>query len=389
MKNRINSSRLGETFKQLIEIDSVSMEEKQVSVEIKKIVESLGAETTYDNSGNRTGSNTGNLVAKFKGNTEASPLLLNAHMDTVEPGRNIKPVLQNGRFTSNGETILGADDKSAIAIIIEVIRVLKENNLPHSPLEVVFTVCEEVGLRGAKNFDFSLISAKYGYVLDSAETEGLVINAPAANRLKFIIHGKDAHAGASPEKGINAVWLASKAIADLDIGRIDEETTCNIGIINGGIATNIVPGMVTVEGEARSHNQDKLNDITNIIVSSFKNIIKEYKKESKKEFIDKNLPLLEYYVDNDFPLTDIPRNHPVVELAIKAGANLGKEMILKRTGGGSDSNIFFQNGIITGVLGTGMQDVHTVRENILLADMVSSAELLLEIINVHSKGINK
>ena len=376
---------MGETFKQLIEIDSVSMEEKQVSAEIKKIVESLGAETVYDNSENKTGSSTGNLVAKFNGNTEASPLLLNAHMDTVEPGRNIKPVLQNGRFTSNGETILGADDKSAIAIIIEVIRVLKENNLPHSPLEVVFTVCEEVGLRGAKNFDFSLISAKYGYVLDSAETEGLVTNAPAANRLKFIIHGKDAHAGASPEKGINAVWLASKAIADLDVGRIDEETTCNIGIINGGIATNIVPGMVTVEGEARSHNQDKLNNITNIIVSSFKNIIEEYKKES----IDENLPLLEYYVDNDFPLTDIPRNHPVVELAIKAGANLGKKMILKRTGGGSDSNIFFQNGIITGVLGTGMQDVHTVRENILLADMVSSAELLLEIINVHSKGINK
>ncbi|HBN26825.1 MAG TPA: peptidase T [Desulfobacteraceae bacterium] len=380
MQSLINSARLGETFQFLVGIDSVSKEEGEIFLEIKKVLEDLGARTFIDDAGDKIGSGTGNLLGKFKGTTNAPPLMLNAHMDTVEPGRGIKPVFADGIFTSGGDTILGADDKSAIAIIFEVIRVLKENNIPYSPLEIIFTVCEEVGLLGAKNFNFSLISAKYGYSLDSAETEGLVTNAPAANRLKFVIYGKDAHAGASPEKGINAIWLASKAIAGLDMGRIDDETTCNIGTIQGGTATNIVPGIVTVEGEIRSHDQKKLDHITEIMVSSFKNTIKKYTDQS----IDKNLPRLKYYVEKDFPLNNIPHDHRVVTLAMEAGKNLGKKIILKKTGGGSDANIFFEKGIMTGVLGTGMQDVHTVRENIRLADMVSSAELLLEIIKLHS-----
>ena len=380
MQSLINSTRLGETFQFLAEIDSVSKEEGEISLEIEKILKGLGAKTFFDNAGDKIGSGTGNLLAKFKGTVSAPPLMLNAHMDTVEPGRGIKPVFTDGIFTSAGDTILGGDDKSAIAIIFEVIRVLKENSISYSPLEIVFTVCEEVGLLGAKNLDFSLISAEYGYSLDSAETEGLVTNAPAANRLKFVIYGKDAHAGASPEKGINAIWLASRAIADLNTGKIDDETTCNIGTIQGGTATNIVPAIVTVKGEARSHDQKKLDNITNIMVSSFKNTIKKYTDES----IDKNLPRLKYYVEKEFPMNNIPHDHRVVTLAMEAGKNLGKKMVLKKTGGGSDANIFFEQGIMTAVLGTGMRDVHTIRENIRLADMVSSAELLLEIIKLHS-----
>ena len=245
---------------------------------------------------------------------------------------------------------------------------------------MVFTVCEEIGLEGAKNLDFNFIRAKFGYALDATDTEGIVTRAPAANRLTLKVHGKDAHAGAAPEKGINAIALAAKAIAPLEIGRIDEETTCNIGEIQGGNATNIVPNLVTVKGEVRSHNKDKLDRVTEKIVSSFRGVIDDVGKDSS----DENLPGLDVTIETEFPGTHIPENHPVVELAKKAAEGLGRAIKTKTTGGGADANIFFNKGIIVGVLGTGMQDMHTVRESVKLEDMVKTTELLLEIIRLHS-----
>jgi tripeptide aminopeptidase len=376
----VNRDRLGETFKFLVEIDSISKEEDTISSEIKKILESLGAETVVDSAGDKIGGNTGNLIAKFKGNKQAPPLLLNAHMDTVEPGKGINAVLEEGIFTSDGTTILGADDKSAIAILIETVKIIQENDLPYGPIEIVLTVCEEIGLLGAKHLDLSLINAEYGYALDATDTEGIVTRAPSANRLEFKIHGKDAHAGAAPEKGINAISLASKAIAKLEIGRIDHETTCNIGMIEGGLAINIVPNLVTVKGEARSHDEEKLSKITNEIVTSFKEVVENYKKATS----DDGLPRLEVYVENDFSRTYIPDEHPVVSLACKAAENLGRKMVAKTTGGGADANILFGKGIVTGVLGTGMRDMHTVRESVRLDDMVKTVELLIEIIRLHA-----
>ncbi|GMQ79748.1 MAG: M20/M25/M40 family metallo-hydrolase [Thermodesulfobacteriota bacterium] len=376
----INRKRLAETFKFLVQIDSVSKEEDVIANEIKKILESMGAETFVDNAGDKIGGNSGNLIAKFKGNTQAPPLLLNAHMDTVEPGRGVTAVLENGTFTSDGTTILGADDKSAIAILLETLNILKENDLPYGPLELVFTVCEEIGLQGAKHHDLNAVTATYGFALDATDTEGIVTRAPSANRLEFIIHGKDAHAGAAPEKGINAISLASKAIAKLELGRIDQETTCNIGIIEGGIATNIVPNLVKVKGEVRSHDEEKLNKITNEIVFSFNEVIDNYKQMNPND----ELPRVEINIKKDFPRTHIPADHPVIKLATRAAENLGRKMKTKTTGGGADANIFFEKGIFTGVLGTGMRDMHTVRESVKLDDMVRTAELLLEIIRLHS-----
>jgi len=381
----INRERLAETFKFLVQIDSVSKEEGVIANEIKKILESLGAVTFVDSAGDKIGGNSGNLIAKFKGNTPTPPLLLNAHMDTVEPGRGVTPVLENGTFTSNGTTILGADDKSAIAILLETLNTLKENNLQHGPLELVFTVCEEIGLQGAKHLDLSSITATYGFALDATDTEGIVTRAPSANHLEFIVHGKDAHAGAAPEKGINAISLASKAIAKLELGRIDQETTCNIGIIEGGIATNIIPNLVKVKGEARSHDDEKLGEITNKIVSSFNEVIEDYKKLNPND----EFPRVDINIKKDFPRTHIPDNHPVIKLATRAAENLGRTIKTKTTGGGADANIFFEKGIFTGVLGTGMRDMHTVRESVKLDDMVYAAELLLEIIRLHSQGAQK
>ena len=378
----IDRDRLSETFMALVKIDSVSREEARVSGMIQEIMADLGADIVIDNAGEKVNGDTGNLIARLKGNTEVPPLILNAHMDTVEPGRGIVPELNDGVFTSMGNTILGADDKSAIAIILEALHIIRENSLACGPLEVVFTVCEEIGLMGAKHLDFKHITAEYGFALDATDTRGVVTRAPSANRLEFSVHGKEAHAGAAPEKGINAIKIASRAIADLELGRIDEETTCNIGVIQGGLATNIIPNLVKVRGEVRSHNAEKLESVTQTIVSAFDRAA----AESTKIFDGDELPKVDSHVEHDFLRTHIAEDHPVVTLAAKAARNLGREMVCKTTGGGADANIFFQQGIITGVLGTGMQNMHTINESVRLDDMVEVVELLLEILRLHARG---
>ena len=375
----INKKRMAGVFESLARIDSVSKEETQIADRLGEIFQSLGAVIVRDGAGKRIGGNADNLIVKFPGTVAVAPMLLCAHMDTVEPGRGVAPVLKEGVFTSDGSTILGADDKSALAILIEVLQVLKEQQLAHGPIEVVTTVCEEIGLLGAKHLDLSLISAKFGYALDGSDTDGIVTRAPAANKLEFVIHGKDAHAGAAPEKGINAIMLAAKAMAGLEIGRIDAETTCNIGFIEGGNAINIVPSLVTIKGEVRSHDPYKLEKVTREIVSSFESIVNQYEPR------DNDLPRLEVSVLSEFPRTHIPDEHPVVLLAKKAAQNLGRSLKAKVSGGGSDANVFFEKGIPTAVLGTGMQDMHTVRESVSVDDMVKTAELVLEMIRIHGK----
>jgi len=376
----INSQRLSHHFTRFVQIDSVSKEEAEIATILKAMLEKRGATVIMDNAGEVIGGNCGNLVAKFKGNVDAEPLLLSGHMDTVEPGRGIKVVFENGVFTSDGTTILGSDDKSALAIIFEVLDVIQEKNLPHPPIEVVFTVAEEVGLLGAKAFDLSMIESKIGYILDSTDRDGIVTRAPAANRFTVKIHGKDAHAGAFPENGINAISVAAKAISGLHLGRIDWETTCNIGLIKGGMATNIVPDLVTVHGEVRSHDETKLKTVTETILNAFHVTADEFKGNHG------DLPRVEIDLEQDFPATHVPDDHIVVKLACKAAENMGKNMAIKTIGGGADANIFFGKGVVTGVLCTGMTDVHTVRESIKLEDMVGTADLLLEIIRIHSAG---
>jgi tripeptide aminopeptidase len=374
----VNQQRLAQTFKKLVEIDSVSRHEAELCAELKSTLERLGAQTAVDDAAKKVGGDCGNLVARFSGDIDLPPMLLNAHMDTVEPGKGVKAVFNQGRFTSAGDTILGADDKSAIAIILEFLSIIKENNISHGPIEVLFTVCEEIGLLGAKNFDFNLISSRFGYTLDATDTEGIITRAPSANRIEFTVHGKDAHAGAAPEKGINAIAIAGRAIAQLQLGRIDDETTCNIGVIEGGHAANIIPSLITVKGEARSHSEKKLERVTKTMTAAFHETVAEARKAS----IDPDLPRLELKIERDFPRTNIEEDDPVVTLARQAAANLNRELLSKSTGGGADANIFFEKGISIGVIGTGMRDMHTVRENVALTDMIRMVELLLEINNL-------
>lgn len=376
----VNRERLADTFKWLVAIDSVSREESEISHLIQDVLASMGADIRIDDAASPIGGNAGNVIARFDGNPSVPPLMLNAHMDTVEPGRGVTPCLEDGVFRSDGTTILGADDKSAIAIIIETMRVIQERGLPYGPVEVVLTVCEEIGLLGAKHLDFGLITARFGYALDASSIDGIVTQAPAANRFEIRVHGKDAHAGAAPEKGINAILVASKAISQLNLGRVDEETTCNIGTIEGGTATNIVPNRVKLRGEVRSHSAEKLEQLTGAIVAIFEDVV-HAAKTSREE----SLPSVEFDIHHDFPATLIKADHPVVTLAQRAAANLGRSIEPQMTGGGADANIFFDKGIVTGVLGTGMKDMHTVRESVALEDMVRMTELMLEILRLHTE----
>jgi tripeptide aminopeptidase len=378
----INQDRLAQTFQDLVQRDSVSRDEGRFAAHLQKRLDALGVITQIDPSASQTGSNTGNLIGHLAGKSNQAPLLFSAHMDTVEPGRGIRPVFADGFFSSAGDTVLGADDKSAIAILLEALTVLKDSGTPHASIDLVFSTCEEIGLLGAKHLDFSQIAAKVGYVLDARDPDRLVNRAPAANRLHLKVFGEEAHAGASPEKGINAVFIASRAIAAIQWGRLDRETTCNIGTIRGGVATNIVPSRVDIDAEVRSHDEVKLKNATDRIIRTFEEIVGGIPPNP----INGACPRFAYDLQADFKQTHIPDDHLIVKLAARAAHNLGRKMRTQSAGGGSDANVFFQKGIVTGVLGTGMQDPHTKGERIALADMAKACELVLEIIRLYSRA---
>ncbi|MCG8636799.1 MAG: M20/M25/M40 family metallo-hydrolase [Desulfobacterales bacterium] len=376
----INAKRLGDLFTRLAQIDSESRHEAQIAGELETILTGMGAEVVFDDAAEKVGGDCGNLVAKFKGTVDAAPIFLSGHMDTVVPGKGVKVRFEDGVFRSDGTTILGSDDKSALAIIIEVMQVIAENNLPCPPVEVVFTVCEEIGLMGAKEIDLSLMDSTFGYILDSTDTEGIVTRAPSANKITAKVYGRAAHAGAAPEKGISAIYTASKAIAQLELGRIDDETTSNLGLISGGMATNIIPEYVEIHGETRSHDVDMLEKITQNIVSTFEETAAALRADGE------DLPRVEVIVEQDFPNTNIPEDHIAITLARRAAEKLGRPLESKTIGGGADANIFFGKGIVAGVLGTGMTDVHTLNESITLQDMLNTADLVLEILQIHAAG---
>lgn len=378
----INEQRLADTFCVLVKIDSVSKEEKNISEYLTWVLNELGADTCSDDAGMAVGGNAGNLMGKFKGTVDVPPMMLCGHMDTVEPGRGVVPVLENGIFRSKGDTILGADDKSALAIIIEVLRVIKENNLPHGPLDVVFTICEEIGLLGAKNFDINMIDARFGFILDSMDKKAIVTRSPFRSHFEITVTGKAAHAGAEPEKGISAIVLASKAVASLPWGWVDSETTCNVGKMSGGIADNIVAEEALVSGEVRSQTQEKMDAAIETIKRAFEKVI----EQGRQALGSDTTPEFDMTVNLDFPGTDIPEDHPVVLLAKEAAHGLGIDLTPDSSGGGADANIFSGMGIVTGVLGTGMTSAHTLDEHVALSDMVDTARLLLACIERHTQN---
>ena len=378
----INRQRIRNFLIELIKIDSLSRREYDVAMRLKRELEELGAAVSIDDAGAKVGGNVGNLIAKFPGNAPASqPLLLSAHMDTVVPGEGIVPILEGDILRTDGTTVLGGDDKSGVAIICEVMRVIKDNGLPCSAVDVVFTICEEAGLIGAKCLDIASLRARTGLVLDSDSVGFLFTRAPAANRMEFRVHGLEAHAGVCPEKGINAIKVAAEGIAQMQLGRIDHETTANIGVVEGGMAVNIVPNQVILKGEARSHDSDKLKRQT----EHMRRCLEEAAARHSLEFDGKrHQARVEAKIERDYDRMDVPESAAIVQLVHAAARNLHLDVKTHATGGGCDANVLNQKGLVVANLGTGMREIHTVNEWLDLKDLYLSAQMVLEVVRLNA-----
>lgn len=356
----IDRERLIETFLYLVKIDSPHPDEEAVSKKIGEKLIELGCSVKFDDYGN--------IIGKLDGVGE--PIMINAHMDTVEPGRGIKPVIQKNIIRSDGTTILGGDPKAGISAILEGLTSVLEEGYPHLPSDLVFTRGEEIALLGAINLDYSLISARNGVTFDGeAEVYNIDLSAPGYNNVDFTITGRAAHAGVEPEKGISAIVIASEIISKLNLGRVDYETTANIGLIKGGSTRNTVPEKAEVTGEIRSRDIKKLEHHTHL-----------FKKILDKTTAKYPGAKIEYAFNCEFDPYLYDQNHPFLQYLIRHLKELGLEPNFIHSGGGTDANIFKTHGIDTFVLGTGVHNMHTTREYVDISQMLDTARFCEKLI---------
>ncbi len=358
----INKERLISTFVDLIKINSPSFAEKEIGDFLAQRLSGIGFDVRfqqYDRSFN--------LIAIKKGNKRGAALMLSAHMDTIEPTEGITFAVENDRIRSTGNTVLGADDKSALAQILEAAIVLHENRISHGDIEIVFTSAEERGLHGARNLDFKGIRSRHALVLDSGGSVGsIVVGAPTHLRYTMTVTGKSAHAGIEPERGTSAIRVASEIITKVPDGRIDEETTANIGIINGGTATNVVPREVVIRGELRSHSIKTLDATKRMIF------------ETAQRIAEKRKARVDISKDIEYKAFRITKSEPFLKFLKGILADCSIEPRLTKTGGGSDANIIHQRGIMAINISNGMQKVHSSEEFILIDDLYKGCAVVLQ-----------
>jgi tripeptide aminopeptidase len=382
----INGKRLTEEFLELVSIPSLSRQEGKVARRLEAILKGMGASVEVDGAGERVGGDTGNILARFPGNTPGAPaFLLSGHMDTVGPAAHVRTIVEGDIIHTDHTSVLGGDDKAGLVAILEAVRVLRERALPHGDLEVVITICEETGLLGAKHFDSTRLRARRGLVLDVDGVNELVTRAPAANRLSFTVHGLEAHAGICPERGISAVQVASEAIAGMRLGRVDAETTANLGVIHGGLATNIVPSQVVVRGETRSLSEDKLAAQTEHMRARFAEAVARHAVTLEGR---EHRARVDVQVERQYERLSIGDEATIVRLVGEAARALGRACPTRATGGGSDANVFVTHGIEVANLACGMRDIHTVNEWVDVKDLVATAELVLETVRANARVVD-
>jgi tripeptide aminopeptidase len=364
MLPNIDRKRLTDTFMQLLRINSPSFDEGEIGGVLAARLQEAGCNVElqrYDGSFN--------IIARKEGTGGAAPLLISAHMDTIEPTVGIEFSVDDVRIKSTGGTVLGADDKSALAQIIEALTVLHEQRLSHGGLEIVFTSSEETGLVGAKNLDFSRLRSRHGLVLDSSGDVGrLVVAAPTHITYEMRIVGKSAHAGIEPEKGINAIRVASRVVAAVPDGRISKETTANIGMIHGGTATNVVPREVVIRGELRGRVAAELQNN------------KQQLFETARAIAEEGGAAIYISEQEEYRSFTIDREDPFLKYLCGAVSRCGLEPVLIETGGGSDANVFNEHGIKAINMANGMRQVHSSEEHIDLSDLFNGCRVVLQAI---------
>jgi tripeptide aminopeptidase len=352
----LNKKQILNTFLELVKIDSPSGQEESVAGYITGYLKKIKVNAWRDKYGN--------VMAKIPGTGPA--LLLNAHMDTVEPGRNIKPRINGDIVRSGGDTILAADDKAGIAGILEAASYLVKNKFKHAPLELVFTCDEETGLTGAGNLDYKRLAAKKGLVVDGNGPLGqIIVGAPFIYGIDIKIIGRAAHSGVEPEKGINALQIAARAINELKLGRISRITTNNIGLIQGGSAVNAVPETVILKAEARSHILAEAQLQVDLINKAFKKHVRRF--GAKLAFKSK---LLCY--GYSYPLND-----KFIKEIAAVNKKLGIKTVYKNSGGASDGNVFTGKKLKTICISYGGANNHTVRETIRASEILKLTEFII------------
>lgn len=368
-------SRLVDEFLQLVQIDSETKHEEVIAPILVEKLKEMDFDVFQDDAHTRNGHGAGNIIATLNGTTDVEPIYFTVHMDTVFPGKGIKPeIREDGYIYSDGTTILGADDKAGMAALFEMARRLKEQNIEHGTIQFIITAGEESGLAGAKELDPSLIKAKYGFAVDSdGKVGGIVTAAPFQAKIVTTVYGKTAHAGVAPEKGISAITVAAKAIAQMKLGRLDDETTANIGRFEGGKATNIVCDEVHILAEARSIDETKLNAQTAHMKETFERVASEMGGRAEVE------------VKRMYPGFRVTEYDKVVQVAMSAVKAIGREPQLGTSGGGSDANVIAGFGIPTVNLSVGYEDIHTTNERMPIEELEKLADLLVEIVKHTTK----
>ena len=365
----VNQVRLIDEFTKLVQIDSPSYGERQMGDYVKARLQKLGMTVIEDDAGEKTGGNCGNIYGYLEGDADVRPLLFCAHLDTVEPSKGKAAQLhKNGTITSRGDTVLGADDLTGVASILEALTVIVENELRHRPIEVLFTVAEEVYCRGSAVFDFSKLLSDEAYVLDLTGRVGTAaFAAPSILSFTAGMHGKSAHAGFAPEKGVHAIAAAADAVGKITMGHIDEETTVNVGMLQGGSATNVVPDSCVVKGEVRSLSHEKALQQAELVKNQF-----ERSAADAGASVDFKLDVV-----SKAYLT--PPNHRVAVRFEKACVRLGLPVMLIKTMGGSDNNVMAENGMTGLVVANAMNHCHALDEFTTVDELTNSAELTLQL----------
>jgi tripeptide aminopeptidase len=357
-------------FTELAAIPTPPGEERPVADRVLRYLRDLGLQPIEDDAGPQIGSNMGNILARIEPTAEGVPIFLCAHLDTVPPEGPIEPTLSDGVIRNAAGTILGADNKAAVAAMLEGARRLLVEGRRHAGLELLFTPKEEVGLQGAAAFDHTRLSATAGFVYDQAAPIGeIILGAPHSYSMEVRFHGRPAHAGMYPEEGRSAIAAAAKAIADFRLGRLDDETSSNVGVIEGGTAGNVIPEWCSFIAEARSHDEQKLADVVREMMETiaFAATVSECEVETE---VHKS------YTGYRFKRDDLP-----IRLAVRALEACGYEPRLELTGGGADANVFNERGLQCVNLSNGMANIHTPDEEIAVADLEAMVEVTLALLD--------
>jgi tripeptide aminopeptidase len=361
---------LVDLFAELCALPSPPGEERAVADRVTEELRALGLSVAEDDSGARTGSTMGNLLARVAPTAEGEPLFFCAHLDTVPPTGPIEPVVEDGIVRNAGGTILGADNKAAVVVMVEAVRRLLAEGRPHAGIELLFTPKEEVGLVGAYAFDHNRLDARVGYVYDQAAPIGdVILGAPHSQSMEVVFHGRAAHSGMYPEEGRSAIQAAARAIADLRLGRIDEVTTANVGVIHGGSGGNIVPEWCTFLAEARSHDEGKLADLVQEMLEAFAFAATQGECE------------VEFRSEKGYRGYRFQRSDTAVRLAADALSSCGYEPRFELSGGAADANVFNERGLQCVNLANGMTDIHTPSERIAVADLEGMVDVTLALLD--------